>query len=257
MHAILRGDVSLHYVDDDPGAVPARPPVLLLHGFGSSFELNWERTGWASRLAAEGLRTIGPDLRGHGRSGRPRQDDAYLPGVFVADLVLLLDEFGVERVDVVGYSMGSRLAWEFALIRPERVRRVVMGGFGPRDPFSGTDLSDPGTDDSPFGALFRAVAGLPGNDAAALAACARGQAARPFTPEPAPRRTPLLFVAGENDEMADGVERLARGSDAGVLRVARRDHRTAVPASVFKDAVLEFLTSDEPAACGAATSGRG
>lgn len=255
MHATLHGDVALHYVDDDPGGSATSSPVLLLHGFGSNFEMNWSRTGWATLLVSEGFRAIGVDLRGHGNSGRPRQDDAYLPGVLVADLVLLLDELGVERVDLVGYSMGSRLAWELALIRPERVRRVVMGGFGPRDPFAGTDLSDPSIDDSSFGTLFRTVAELPGNDSAALAACARGQAARPFTAEPAPHRTPMFFVAGENDEMADGVEWLARDSDADVLRVARRDHRTAVPASAFKKAVLGFL--DAPAGHGAAASNTG
>ncbi len=247
LHATLNSAVTLRYVDDDPGAAPGRPPVLLLHGFGSTFELNWVRTGWTAALAAEGLRTIGPDLRGHGSSGKPRQDDAYLPGVFVADLVLLLDELGVERADVVGYSMGSRLAWEFALTRPERVRRAALGGFGPRNAFAGTDLDDLESDDSPFGRLYRAVAELPGNDLAALAACARGQAARPFTEEPAPRSTPLLFVAGEEDEIADGVERLARVSGAaGALRIARRDHRTAVTAGAFKKAVLEFLADEAP-----------
>ncbi|RNL80520.1 alpha/beta fold hydrolase [Halostreptopolyspora alba] len=257
MHATLYGDAAIHYVDDGPGGAPTSSPVLLLHGFGSNFELNWNRTGWSNLLVSEGFRMIGVDLRGHGGSGRPREDDAYLPGVLVADLVLLLDELGVERVDVLGYSMGSRLAWELALIRPERVRRVVMGGFGPRDPFADTDLSDPGADGSPFGALFRAVAELPDNDAAALAACARGQAARPFTSTPAPLRAPLFFVAGEDDEMAEGVERLAHDSDAAVLRVARRDHRTAIAASAFKKAVVEFLTTDAPADRGAAAGEAG
>ncbi len=247
MHARLHGDVVLHYVDDNPNHTPTRPPVLLLHGFGASYERNWEHTGWASLLASEGFRTIGPDLRGHGASGQPYQDDAYLPGVLVADLVLLLDELGVGRVDIVGYSMGARLAWEFSLIRPERVRRVVMGGFGPRDPFADIDLSAPLSDDGPFGTLFRTAAELPGNDVGALAACARGQAARPFTADPAPRGTPLLFVAGENDELADGVERLARDTGgADVLRLERRDHRTAVAASAFKKAVVGFLTSETP-----------
>ncbi|CAM4177198.1 alpha/beta hydrolase [Nocardiopsis rhodophaea] len=242
MYATLTGDVTLRYVDTDPGTGSARPPVLLVHGFGSSYEMNWERTGWPTVLAGEGLRGIGIDLRGHGGSDKPHDDDAYLPEVLAADIERLLDAVDVPRVDIISYSMGSRVTWEFALTRPERARRVVLGGFGPRNAFEGTDLDRLETDTSPFGDLFRMVTALPGTDTAALAACVRGQASRPFTPDPAPTSVPLLFVAGEKDVMAEGVEDLAARSGAvGVVRVPGRDHATAVSARAFKTAATEFL----------------
>ncbi|MDA8372124.1 MAG: alpha/beta hydrolase [Nocardiopsaceae bacterium] len=239
MYRILPADVPLRYTTA-PGSARHPVPVLLLHGFGSSHESNWVRTGWGRAL--EGFPTVGLDLRGHGNSGKPHTDEAYTPSVFVTDIVLLLDALGIERVDIIGYSMGSRLAWELALARPDRVRRAVLGGFGPVNAFAGADLDRPGTDQSPFGQVHRAAAALPGNDPAALAACTRGQAAHPFTAVPAPAGTPLLFVAGERDGLADGMERLAQDTGAaGALRVARRDHRTTVSAQAFKKSAVEFL----------------
>ncbi|WP_421648051.1 alpha/beta fold hydrolase [Nocardiopsis alba] len=112
------GDVTMSYVDLLPEAPGEAVPVLLLHGFGSDFQMNWGSTGWVRDLEAVGRRVIGPDLRGHGASDKPTESAFYLPEHFVSDLVDLLDRLGLERVDVVGYSMGSRLAWELALTAP-------------------------------------------------------------------------------------------------------------------------------------------
>lgn len=240
MDQTLPGDVPLRYTTT-PGPEAGRPPVLLLHGFGSTHELNWERTGWPHAL--RDFDTIGVDLRGHGGSGRPHDPDAYLPAVFAADLVRLLDALEVERVDVLAYSMGSRLAWELALTHPNRVRRAVLAGFGPHNAFADTDLDRLDTDPGPFAEMYRTTAALPGNDPEALAACARGQAAVPFTAEPAPHAR-LLYVAGEDDALATDVEWLASTSGGTALRLPGRDHRTAVSARAFKKAVVEFLSRE-------------
>ncbi|QBI53231.1 alpha/beta fold hydrolase [Streptomonospora litoralis] len=238
----LPAQVPLRYSAPDPAA--AGVPVLLVHGFGSDFELNWVRTGWTRALAE--LPVFGCDLRGHGGSGKPHDPAAYTPARFTADLLGLLDALEIERVDVVGYSLGARLAWETALARPDRVRRGVLAGFGPRDAFAGTDSDDLDADESPFGAVYRAAAQLPGGDPAALAACARGQAAHPFSPEPAPE-VPMLLMAGERDGLAAGMEDLARQVGGTALRAPGRDHRTAVSAQRLKKSAVEFLTA-EPAA---------
>ncbi|CAL9570853.1 2-succinyl-6-hydroxy-2,4-cyclohexadiene-1-carboxylate synthase [Nocardiopsis dassonvillei] len=242
MSANLVGDVTMRYADLRPQSPADAVPVLLLHGFGTNFGMNWQAAGWPQVLAAEGLRVIGPDLRGHGASEKPAEEASYLPERFVVDLVALLDELGVERVDAVGYSMGSRLAWELALTRPERVRRLVLGGFGPVNAFDGTDLSAPGEGTTPFDAVFRTVAALPGNDPAALAACARGQAARPFSPQP-PVTVPTLLVTGAKDEIATGAAELAATVEGAHVEVPGRDHLNAVSSRAFKQAVLDFLTS--------------
>lgn len=243
-----QGATFLHYeaVAPAPDSTARATPALLLHGFGSSHEMNWKRTGWVRALTEQGIPVLGPDLRGHGASPKPYEAEAYLPSVFTADLIQLLDERGVEQVDLVGYSMGSRLAWDLALRHPERVRRAVLAGFGPHDAFAGSDLDRLDTDESPFGALYRASAALPENDPQALAACAQGQAARPFTRHPAPKEAPLLFIAGEHDEVAAGMEDLARDCGAvDALRIPGRDHRSAVSARAFKHSVLEFCTRQD------------
>jgi len=244
MPANLTDDVVMRYADLRPGSPADAVPVLLLHGFGTDFEMNWKSAGWIQALEVEGLRVIGPDLRGHGGSGKPTEDSAYLPECFSRDLVGLLDELGVDRVDVVGYSMRSRLGWDLALRASDRVRRLVLGGFGPVDAFAGTDLNSLGEGNTPFDEVFRTVSALPGNDPAALAACARGQAARPFRSEPAPENIPFLLAAGAKDPLAAGAEELARESGGSHLEIAGRDHANAVSSRIFRQAVVDFLVRD-------------
>ncbi|MDE3724103.1 alpha/beta fold hydrolase [Nocardiopsis sp. N85] len=242
MSANLVGDVTMRYADLRPQSPADAAPVLLLHGFGTNFGMNWQAAGWPQALGAEGLRVIGPDLRGHGASEKPTDDGSYLPERFVSDLLALLDELDIARVDVVGYSMGSRLAWELALTRPERVRRLVLGGFGPVNAFEDADLSAPGEGTTPFDHVYRTVSALPGNDPAALAACARGQAGRPFRADP-PVRVPTLLVAGAKDAIAAGAGELAATVEGAHVEVPGRDHLNAVSSRVFKQAVIDFLTS--------------
>ena len=242
MPANITDDVRIHYSDLRPGSWADSVPVLLLHGFGTNFGMNWQAAGWPQLLDSAGLRVIGPDLRGHGASDRPADDGSYLPERFTADLVSLLDGLGVERVDAVGYSMGARLAWELALTRADRVRRLVLGGFGPVDAFDGADLAAPGRGATPFDHVFRTVAALPGNDPGALAACARGQAARPFSAVP-PVTVPTLLIAGAEDEIAAGAAALAEAVDGTHVEIPGRNHANAVSSRFFKQAVLDFLTS--------------
>ncbi|MFE9246480.1 alpha/beta fold hydrolase [Nocardiopsis sp. NPDC006938] len=241
MNANPVGDVTIRYADL-PSQAPGDPvPVLLLHGFGTNFEMNWSAAGWPRALDTAGRRVIGPDLRGHGGSDKPTDSGLYLPEHFVADVLALLDRLEVERVDVVGYSMGSRIAWELALTAPDRVRRTVLGGFGPANALAGLDTAEPGTGDTPFDHVYRTVVGLPGNDAAALAACVRGQASRPFQEEPRPTGGPMLLVAGARDTVAEGAAGLAERCGGAFVEVPGRDHANAVSSRVFKQAVAEFL----------------
>lgn len=96
-------------------------PVLLLHGFGSSLH-TWE--DWARLMEAE-HRVIRLDLPGFGLTGADPSGD-YSDLRAVALLAALLDQLGVARADVVGSSMGGRIAWRFAAERPDRVRRLVL-----------------------------------------------------------------------------------------------------------------------------------
>ncbi|GAB3718748.1 alpha/beta fold hydrolase [Nocardiopsis oceani] len=241
MTANLTGGVTMRYVDLPPQEPKSAVPVLLLHGFGTNFGMNWRDAGWPRVLGTAGRRLIGPDLRGHGASDKPTESRLYLPEHFVADILSVLDELGVDRVDAVGYSMGARLAWELALVAPERVRRLVLGGFGPGDVLAGLDTERPGAGDSSFDQVYRAVAGIPGNDEEALAACVRGQASRPFQETPRPEGMPLLFVSGAGDTVAEGAAELAERCGGSHVEIPGRDHLNAVSSRVFKQAVVDFI----------------
>lgn len=105
------------------------PPILLLHGFTGSVE------AWGDvvleGLVGQGFRVLAVDLPGHGRSDVPDSPDRYRIEAVVEDLVEVLDARDVERADWVGYSMGGRVALGGAVLRPERVRSLVLESASP------------------------------------------------------------------------------------------------------------------------------
>ena len=72
-------------------------------------------TSWIRDLLAAGRRVIAFDNRGHGESGKPHDPAAYSIPIMAEDARRLLDHLGVEKADVIGYSMGARIAAELAL----------------------------------------------------------------------------------------------------------------------------------------------
>jgi 2-succinyl-6-hydroxy-2,4-cyclohexadiene-1-carboxylate synthase len=106
------------------------PALLLLHGFtGSSIT-------WAPHLEAwSDFTTIAVDLLGHGHSDCPADADRYRVERCVEDLVGLLDDLGVPRTAVLGYSMGGRIALRLALYLarhwPERLWALVLESTSP------------------------------------------------------------------------------------------------------------------------------
>ncbi|PDW04779.1 2-succinyl-6-hydroxy-2,4-cyclohexadiene-1-carboxylate synthase [Candidatus Viridilinea mediisalina] len=103
------------------------PPLLLLHGFtGSAEEWLPLRPYWAD------VRTlIAPDLIGHGRSPAPTDASCYTMERCVSDLLALLDHLGLAQVDVLGYSMGGRVALQLAAAAPKRVQRMILESASP------------------------------------------------------------------------------------------------------------------------------
>jgi lipase len=125
--AVEGGDMTVGEWGDPGGA-----PLLAIHGITAS------HVAWTA--VAEALperRLIAPDLRGRGRSNE-------LPGPFgmprhAADMMRLLDELGLDRVALVGHSMGAFVAAATAALAPDRVSGVVLvdGGLPFRDPPGG------------------------------------------------------------------------------------------------------------------------
>ncbi|MDN5870800.1 MAG: alpha/beta fold hydrolase [Nitrococcus sp.] len=99
-------------------------PVLLLHGlFGSGS--NWKRH---ARDLAQRYRVLLPDLRNHGRSPHASSMDYR---ALVGDVIGLLDAEGLDRVALVGHSLGGKVAMTLALTRPERVAALLVADIAP------------------------------------------------------------------------------------------------------------------------------
>lgn len=113
---------ELCYLDHGEG-----PAVLFIHGLlGSS-------RNWAHLVDAvdDDHRLLAPDLFGHGASAKPLGD--YSLGAHAATLRDLLDQLGIDRVTLVGHSLGGGIAMQFCYLFPERVERLVLvssGGLG-------------------------------------------------------------------------------------------------------------------------------
>ncbi|MDN5848141.1 MAG: alpha/beta fold hydrolase [Nitrococcus sp.] len=100
------------------------PPLLFLHGlFGSAS--NWRRH---ARDLAERYRVLLPDLRNHGRSPHASSMDYR---AIAGDVIGLLDAEGLDRVALVGHSMGGKVAMALALTRSERVAALVVADIAP------------------------------------------------------------------------------------------------------------------------------
>ncbi|WP_374575629.1 alpha/beta fold hydrolase [Phenylobacterium sp. J367] len=106
--------VTLAYDDIQPPGPPERT-VLLLHGYTSNRSEGWRRTGWYGAFERRGMRVIGLDQRGHGESAKLYDPADYTRAKLAADVIALMDHLDVGRVDLIGYSMGTRTATEAAL----------------------------------------------------------------------------------------------------------------------------------------------
>src|SRR5512132_3041919 len=117
-HADVNG-VSLHYEEHGSGE-----PLVLLHGGISAGEM-FEPI--MPELSA-GRRVITVDLQGHG--GTPDVDRPLRPETMADDIAALIEHLGLDRADVMGYSLGGVVALRTAIQHPERVRRLVLVSVG-------------------------------------------------------------------------------------------------------------------------------
>lgn len=103
------------------------PPLLLLHGFTGSTR-TWD--GIRPTLS-DRARVIAVDLIGHGGSASPPDPERYSMEWCARDLASLLDGLELAQVDVLGYSMGGRVALHFAVHYPSRVRTLILESASP------------------------------------------------------------------------------------------------------------------------------
>lgn len=223
------------------------PAVLLIHGATSDSQMNWVARGIPQALEASGRRAITMDCRGHGRSAKPHDPAAYVGDSMALDASGLLDHLGVDSVDVVAYSMGSRIAARLAVL-DGRVRSLVLGGCGDGDAGGATaawfvdllEVDDPAVLDAPGRDLWAFIDSR-GCDRMALAAMARAHIDGVDRIEVDDITVPTLFLTGVDDHMPGEVgPLLERLPGARWVRVPG-DHYTAPDDPAFLGAIVGFL----------------
>jgi pimeloyl-ACP methyl ester carboxylesterase len=234
------------------------PPVILVHGFGSSKEQNWKSTGWYGALAEAGFSVLAIDNRGHGESDKPHDPLLYHHDRMAEDVATVMDAAGIAAAPYVGYSMGGLIGLRFLALFPDRMTRLALGGVGEHY-LTGPRVSDPErrdviaaallTDDKasitePRARMFREFAEQPGKDRLALAACMRAMSPPLPLAVLQSLRKPILVVDGDQDFIAGPAGPLAAIFAQGVAAVVPgRDHMTAVGARPTRQAVVDFLKS--------------
>jgi pimeloyl-ACP methyl ester carboxylesterase len=216
------------------------PPVLLVHGFASSAEHNWQHPGWLDLLADCGRETIAIDLPGHGTAPKPAGYE-NVEGHVAAAVA------GREPIDAIGFSAGAHVLLRLAADQPGRFRRLALLGIGrgvlePADPepivAALTGEADP---ENVTGMVFRRLADGLGNDRDALIAFLH-RPQRPLTQADLARiTTHVLVVLGDQDPAGPGDGLVAALPDARLVTLRGVDH-FGTPADVrCMQAVLGFL----------------
>src|ERR1700722_11525574 len=116
IYDVETGGISLHVTE-----LGAGPAILFVHGFPDT-AYTWRKQMQA--VAAAGYRAIAPDMRGCGGSSAPADPTLYTPFQTVGDLVGLLDALQIPQAIIVGHDWGANVAWNAAMMRPDRFKAV-------------------------------------------------------------------------------------------------------------------------------------
>ncbi|MDQ1404059.1 MAG: hypothetical protein QOG03_2375 [Actinomycetota bacterium] len=218
-------------------------PVLLVHGFTSSFERNWREPGWCDLLGDAGREVIGVDLLGHGKSAKPHDPAEYAD--LEAGVAAALPDDG--QVDAIAFSMGARVLLTLAARAPERFGRIVVGGVGAtlleppdHEPLA-LALEGKSEPSQPIAQAFTRFARGGDNDPLALAAFLR-RPTPPLTKDELGRVTcPVLVVIGDRDFSGPGQPLVDALPDAQLKTLRNVDHLGTPNDMGFIDAALTFL----------------
>ena len=221
-------------------------PVVLVHGWGGSFEATWQRSGFTELLADAGREVIGVDLLGHGEAPKPHDPAAY------ADLTTrIVDVLPDEPVDAVGFSLGAMTLLRLAVQRPERVpsprARRASGATCSSATTSAARASSPASRAPPIRTTTRpgCSASTPASPATTGRRWPRccGDATRAWSSPRTCRSSqcPVLVVIGDRDFAGPADQLVDALPDARLVVLRNTDHFATPESFGFIDAVLEFL----------------
>jgi len=245
MGAIRLGGILTYMGHIAVGTESANRPVVLVHGWGGSFESTWRSSGFADLLEDSGRTVIGVDLLGHGVAPKPHDPEAY------SDLTQrVLGCLPDEPCDLVGFSLGAITLLQLAINHPDRVHSLVLAGIGrnviERDESGSHDvlvqaLEGKEFPDNNLARLFVQYAEQPGNDRVALTAIMKRDRA-PYTPEQLARVTcPVLVAIGDQDFAGPGDGLVNLLPNARLVVLKKCDHFATTENFDFFDAALSFL----------------
>ena len=212
-------------------------PLILLHG-------NGENCGYFKGqidVFAEHYHVFAIDTRGHGKT--PRGEKAFTIRQFAEDLLGFMDEQGIEKASLLGFSDGGNIAMIFAMRYPDRVDRLILDG---------ANLNTKGVKRSvqiPIEIGYR-IARLCARKSAGAAQKAELLGLMVHEPNVAPSalsgiRARTLVIAGTNDLIkTEHTKQIAAGIPEAELVFLKGDHFIAAKSpEAFNRAVLAFLRS--------------
>ncbi|MCI0156694.1 alpha/beta hydrolase [Leifsonia shinshuensis] len=219
------GDIRLHYDVRGSGL-----PLLFIPGLGVSIA---DMAPFVTALAGR-VRVIAVDNRGAGLSDKP--DEPYSIAVMAADAIAVAEDSGLAPLDVLGYSLGGRIALQLAADRPHLVRRLVLLSTSARVPLHRRSLITSIAPHIPIGAKPR----QPAYAFRRQRAASEGYDARSRL---ATIVAPTLVLAGPADRIATPslAEELHEGIPNSRLEWYTGGHRT--PMMSGRAAVAETIAS--------------
>jgi pimeloyl-ACP methyl ester carboxylesterase len=220
------GGIALHLREMGAG-----PPVLLLHGFPDC-SYTWRHQ--LPALAAAGFHAVAPDLRGYDGSSRPAGVAAYSTSALAADIAGLVTALGAEQADVVAHDWGGGVAWTFAMLHPDKLRRLAILNAPHPVTFRRHLRTLQQAKKSWYIFAFQLPVmpelGLARNDFASLRRVFRGASVRPgaFTDEDIERHVAALRPPGALTAAINYYRAVFRGAGREQLRARRIEHPTLV-----------------------------
>mgnify|MGYP001215707826 CR=1 FL=1 len=230
--------------------VKSSKTVVLVHGWGGSFESTWQRNGFTALLEDGGKQVIGVDLLGHGVAPKPHEPEAY------ADMTeRIIDALPPEPIAAIGFSLGALTLLSTAIRHPDRFERIVLAGIGrnvfDRDNSGAAAIVDGlralinGADPASLDQTarhFAQYAQQPGNDLNALLAVMERPTGFEIDAAGLGLVTcPVLVVVGEDDFVYPADELAAAFSAGRLVTLPRTDHFATTESFAFFDAALEFV----------------
>ena len=247
--------VKIYYEIEGTG-----PNLVMIHGFAANIEMNWKVSNWIKNLKDEN-RLILMDCRGHGKSDKPTDPAQY--GLKMGeDVIKLMDHLSIQKVNIFGYSMGSRITLNLLIREPNRINCAILGGFVLPPSNQHTTVRYKSVIDALkaesldqvkdlIGREFRKFAESTGADLNALAAVMSSYIHQPedmFTTSGRIKKIlrkisiPLLTVVGSDDFLPGDKALIAKlVPGACHFQIQGRDHLTVVPDPRFHMVVKAFL----------------